>query len=63
MGTKQDQHDLQRLSYRARYEEGEEKADRKRDGKTTYQNGQGWVKPSERLRTERNGEKWLPGHP
>ena len=28
-----------------------------------YQNGQdlGWMEPFERLRTERNGEKWLPG--
>ena len=41
------------------------KADRKRYGKTTYQNGHdyGWVKPLERLRTERNGEKWLPDRP
>ena len=37
---------------------------RKRDGKIIYQNGQdkGWVKTFERLKTERNGEKWLPDH-
>ena len=35
MGTKQDQQDLQRWSYRALYKEGEGEADRKRDGKTT----------------------------
>ena len=45
--------------------EGEGKADRKRDGMIIYQNGQvwGWVKPFERLRTERNGEKWFSDHP
>ena len=25
--------------------------------------GLGWLKPFERQRTERNGEKWLPDHP
>ena len=44
--------------------EGEGKAGRKRDRKIIYQNGRdkGWMKPFERLRTETNGEKWLPGY-
>ena len=46
------------------YKKREGKADRKRDEKTGYQNRQekGWVKPFERLETERNGEKWFPDH-
>ena len=38
---------------------------KKKWGVHIYQNGQewGWSKPSERLRTERNAEKWLPDHP
>ena len=42
------------------YKEEVGKADRKGDG-----NGQekGWLKPLERLRTERNGGKCLPDHP
>ena len=49
----------------ARYMEGEGKADRKRVRKTIYHNGQdkGSMKLFERLRTERNGEKWLPDYP
>ena len=38
--------------------EGEGKAVRKRDGRD-----KGWMKPFERLRTETNGEKWLPDYP
>ena len=54
---------IKRSTGLARYKEGEGNADRKRDLKTTHQNGQDWVKPFERLRSERNGEKWLPDHP
>ena len=57
--------ELAKMTHWARYKEGEGKADRKRDGKIIYQNGQdkGWVKPFEKMRTESNGEKWLPDHP
>ena len=39
MGTLQNQQDLQRGSYRARYKDEEGKADRKRDRKTIHWNG------------------------
>ena len=43
----------------------EVKTDRKRHGKLIYQNGPdyGWMRPIERLMTEKNGEKGLPDHP
>ena len=52
-----DQQDLERLSYRARYTQGEGKAGRKRDGKTKYQNRTG-LKLGEALRKAENREEW-----
>ena len=44
--------------------DGDGQAERIRDGKTKYRSGQdkGWVKPCERLRTDRNGKNWSPDH-
>ena len=52
------------LSLWAQWEGEEEKANRKRGGKTTPGNGQAWSSPSPRglWKTEKNGGKWLWSH-
>ena len=51
-------------SCKAQWKGGEDKADRRRDGKTTSGNGQAWSLPSPRgqLKTEKNGGNWLWSH-
>ena len=52
--------------HREKQREGRERETHRVDKRQIiYQNGQvlGWEKPFERLRIERNGEKWLSDHP
>ena len=51
-------------SYKEQWKGEEDKADRKRDGKTTSRNGKAWSLPSPRgqWRTEKNGGSWFWNH-
>ena len=60
-GTSHDHLDWPRLSYRAQFKEGDEKADRENDGKTTSKNGlaMSGISYYGKLRTARSGGSWM----